>query len=92
MVMWTCPHIIHREGVPVACAPTHAKAVCCALPIVRMAINGASPQLVQVLEELYPEMPLLPAQGSPERQRADDLLRLERRLFGAWLQWLCNGW
>lgn len=65
------------------------------LPV--LEVDGGKPitesaLIAQVLEELYPEMPLLPAQGSPERQRADDLLRLERRLFGAWLQWLCNGW
>jgi len=24
--------------------------------------------------------------------RADALLRLERRLFGDWLGWLCQGW
>ena len=35
---------------------------------------------------------MLPPSGSPERQRAAELMRLERQLFSAWLQWLCNGW
>lgn len=35
---------------------------------------------------------MLPPEGTPERQRAAQLMRLERQLFSAWLQWLCNGW
>ena len=46
----------------------------------------------QVLEQMYPERPLLPPEGSPERQRAASHMRLERRLFSAWLGWLCQGW
>eukprot|EP00887_Chlorella_sp_A99_P006697 scaffold3.g6697.t1 len=42
----------------------------------------------KVLEQMYPERPLLPPEGSPERQRVAALMRLERRLFSDWLQWL----
>lgn len=45
-----------------------------------------------LLEELYPERPLLPPSETMGRARAMSLMRLERRLFGDWLQWLCNGW
>ena len=45
-----------------------------------------------LLEQMYPEPALLPAEGTPERARASSLMRLERRLFSDWLQWLCNGW
>ena len=48
--------------------------------------------LAQVLEQLQPEPAMLPPAGSEERQRAAALMRLERQLFSAWLQWLCNGW
>jgi glutathione S-transferase len=44
------------------------------------------------LEALFPERPLLPAAGTPERERADRLNRLERSLFGAWMQWLTSNW
>ncbi|KAI3436264.1 hypothetical protein D9Q98_002317 [Chlorella vulgaris] len=46
----------------------------------------------QVLEQIQPERPMLPPEGSPERQRAAQLMRLERRLFSDWLQWLTTGW
>ena len=47
----------------------------------------------QLLEQLYPDnSPLLPPEDAPERARASSLMRLERRLFSDWLQWLCNGW
>ncbi|KAH7618959.1 hypothetical protein NADE_005807 [Nannochloris sp. 'desiccata'] len=42
-----------------------------------------------LLEELYPEPALLPKDGTQERARASALMRLERRLFSDWLQWLC---
>lgn len=32
------------------------------------------------------------AKGTPERERADGLNRLERALFGRWMQWLTSGW
>ena len=44
------------------------------------------------MEDLYPEPALLPQDGSQERARASALMRLERRLFSDWLQWLCNSW
>lgn len=50
------------------------------------------PHALQVLEQIQPDPPMLPPEGSPERQRASQLMRLERQLFSAWLQWLCNGW
>lgn len=46
-----------------------------------------------MLEQLYPDrLPLVPAEGSPERPRYESLMRLERRLFSDWLSWLCNSW
>lgn len=48
--------------------------------------------IMQVLEERFPEKPMMPAKGSPQYQRAQRLLRLERQLFGVWLQWLCRSW
>ena len=44
-----------------------------------------------LLESMYPETPLLPAEGTAGRVRAGGLMRLERRLFSDWMQWLCNG-
>jgi len=46
----------------------------------------------QLLEQWYTNPPLLPPEGTDERGRVTSLMRLERRLFGVWLQWLCNGW
>ena len=54
--------------------------------------SGAGLRCLQVLEALDPETPMLPPEGSAERARAAELMRLERKLFSAWLQWLCNGW
>ena len=48
--------------------------------------------IMRVLEERFPEKPMLPAKGSSEYHRAQSLLRLERQLFGVWLQWLCRSW
>jgi len=56
----------------------------------RIAPDSGSIQ--RVLEERYPERPLLPKLGTPERERADALNRLERTLFGAWMQWLTSSW
>jgi hypothetical protein len=45
------------------------------------------------MQERFPDhKPLLPPAGSAAAARADALLRLERRLFGDWLGWLCQGW
>lgn len=46
----------------------------------------------QLLEGWYSNPPLLPPEGTEERNRATSLFRLERRLFSDWLQWLTNGW
>lgn len=46
----------------------------------------------QLLEARHPAPAMLPPEGTAERARAAELMRLERRLFGDWLQWLCNGW
>ncbi len=44
-------------------------------------------------QERFPEhKALLPVAGSREAARADELLRLERRLFSDWLGWLCQAW
>ena len=51
-----------------------------------------SADIMWALEEAFPESALLPPEGSRERQRANQLLRLERQLFGDWLRWLCSGW
>ena len=52
-----------------------------------------SADIMRLLEQEFPEnSPLMPASGSPERQRADALMRLERRLFSDWLSWLCQSW
>lgn len=46
---------------------------------------------MHTLEEAFPDhKPLLPPAGTPERQRAEQLMRLERRLFSEWLGWLCR--
>lgn len=52
-----------------------------------------SATIAALLEEEFPDnKPLLPPQGSPLRQTADRLFRLERQLFGDWLGWLCQSW
>ncbi|GBF92826.1 glutathione S-transferase [Raphidocelis subcapitata] len=49
--------------------------------------------IMQLLEDSFPDhSPLLPPKGAPQRDRADALMRLERRFFGSWLDWLCSGW
>eukprot|EP00882_Tetradesmus_deserticola_P012311 GHRQ01013047.1.p1 GENE.GHRQ01013047.1~~GHRQ01013047.1.p1 ORF type:complete len:320 (+),score=109.31 GHRQ01013047.1:150-1109(+) len=52
-----------------------------------------SAAIMALLEEQFPDhKPLMPAAGSPQRPRADQLMRLERRFFSDWLNWLCSGW
>jgi len=52
-----------------------------------------SADIMRLLEQEFPDnTPLMPAQGTKERQRADALMRLERRLFSDWLGWLCQSW
>lgn len=44
-----------------------------------------------LLEAQFPDhKPLMPPTGTPERARADSLMRLERRFFSDWLAWLCR--
>ena len=64
------------------------------LPV--MEIDGAmitdSAAIAAALESTFPETPLLPADGTPERARASELLKLERALFSRWMGWLTSGW
>ncbi|KAK9840509.1 hypothetical protein WJX74_011029 [Apatococcus lobatus] len=48
-----------------------------------------SADVMAALEYAFPDKPLMPAKGTPAHARATALMKLERRLFGAWLQWLC---
>jgi len=43
--------------------------------------------IMQLIEDAFPERPLLPAEG-PHKVTAKRLLSIERELFGAWLHWL----
>ena len=51
-----------------------------------------SDRIMFVLEAEFPDRPMLPPRESSEARDAARLLQLERRLFGAWLQWLTSGW
>eukprot|EP00928_Gymnodinium_smaydae_P019906 TRINITY_DN17671_c0_g1_i1.p1 TRINITY_DN17671_c0_g1~~TRINITY_DN17671_c0_g1_i1.p1 ORF type:complete len:453 (-),score=104.19 TRINITY_DN17671_c0_g1_i1:252-1610(-) len=46
-----------------------------------------SSTIMQLIEDTFPERPLMPA-GGQEKAFATQLLGLERELFGAWLSWL----
>lgn len=51
---------------------------------------GQSNEIMYALEELFPEKKSLkPPQG--QEGRANQLLRLEREIFGAWMYWLTRG-
>lgn len=41
---------------------------------------------------IQPTRPWRLAAGTPERARADQLMRLERRFFSDWLGWLTSDW
>lgn len=63
------------------------------LPVAR--INGRivseSNVIMNVLESEFPSYkPLLPPEGSKERARVPELLRLERRVFSSWFGWLTS--
>ena len=65
------------------------------LPV--MEIDGRllteSASIAAALENEFPEhKPLLAPPGSALRKRQDDLNRLERALFGRWMQWLTSSW
>ena len=50
-----------------------------------------SASIAALLEEEFPQnRPLLPPKGTREADRATQLMRLERKLFSDWLQWLCS--
>lgn len=64
------------------------------LPVLEVdgQIITESAVIQSLLEQMFPKnCPLLPAQGTRERERAGALLQLERQLFGDWLNYLCRG-
>lgn len=63
------------------------------LPVLEVdgQIITESAVIQSLLEQLYPENPLMPPQGTRELQRAGALMQLERQLFGDWLNYLCRG-
>jgi len=65
------------------------------LPVLELdgRVVTESAVIMELLEREFPDnKPLMPRAGSPERARADQLMRLERKLFSDWLNWLCSGW
>lgn len=65
------------------------------LPVLELdgRVVTESAVIMNLLEDAFPEhKPLMPPAGSQQRARADALMRLERRWFGDWLNWLCSGW
>lgn len=64
------------------------------LPVLELdgRVITESAEIMAELERAFPQRPLLPARGTPERERADQLMRLERQLFSAWMGWLTSGW
>lgn len=68
------------------------------LPVLEVdgRIVTESSTIMALLEERYAgspdkHRPLMPPRGTPQRAEAEALLRLERRFFGDWLDWLCGG-
>lgn len=64
------------------------------LPVLQLdgKIVTESMDIMFLLEQRFPEFnPLLPS-GGPELAAVDELLALERRLFGAWLNRLKSSW
>eukprot|EP00775_Hariotina_reticulata_P005445 gene5445-5679_t len=65
------------------------------LPVLELdgKVVTESSVIMNLLEETFPDhKPLMPPKGTAQRQRADQLMRLERRFFSDWLNWLCSGW
>lgn len=62
------------------------------LPVLELdgRVITESAVIMNILDETFPEIPLMPKKGTPERARADQLMRLERRFFSDWLNWLCS--
>jgi len=46
-----------------------------------------SSRIMSLIEDYFPERPLTPA-GNSARRSSDELMQLERAVFGAWLHWL----
>jgi len=94
------PYVI--EKIPLRCygdkpSTFTAKVPGGMLPV--MELDGQlcteSDTIMDLLERTFngPEYPaMLPEQGSPEWQKAQNLFRLERALFSRWLQWLTSGY
>jgi len=49
-----------------------------------------SNDIMQAIEQRFPARPMTPTSNTDAGRRVRPLLRLERDLFGAWLQWLCS--
>lgn len=68
------------------------------LPVIELdgQVVTESSVIMNLLEEEFTAKDgfkeLMPPKGTPERVRADALMRLERQFFSDWLGWLCNGW
>ncbi|PNW88790.1 hypothetical protein CHLRE_01g044700v5 [Chlamydomonas reinhardtii] len=65
------------------------------LPVIELdgRVVTESAVIMNLLEQAFPDnKPLMPPQGTPERARADQLMRLERRFFSDWLGWLTSDW
>lgn len=76
-------HMLTRSGVP-----THTAQVPSGLlPVLELdgRVVTESAVIMNLLESEFPEhKPLMPAAGTPQRARADSLMRLERRFFSDW--------
>ncbi|GLC43420.1 hypothetical protein PLESTB_001555600 [Pleodorina starrii] len=65
------------------------------LPVIELdgRVVTESAVIMGLLEDTFPDhKPLMPPAGTTARQRADLLMRLERKLFSDWLNWLCSDW
>eukprot|EP00127_Corallochytrium_limacisporum_P000501 Clim_evm3s15 gene=Clim_evmTU3s15 len=62
------------------------------LPLLELdgEIIRESDTIMVKLEETFPEKSLLPKQGTEARDTVEGLLKLERIMFNAWLDWLCR--
>ena len=49
-----------------------------------------SNDIMQTLEEVFPQNPMLPASSDPQAPRVGKLLRLERQIFSSWFRWLVS--
>jgi len=51
-----------------------------------------SSDIVRALEATFPETPMMPPEDTRARVLADQLLRLERGVFSAWMRHVTSGW